>query len=97
METGKRLIPYSVHLSEPIYLALKEAAKGRKASAIVRDAITMILDGDDAFNSGYNKAMRDAIKVIEDSEMLMSLSFCNTPLGSDVTQQLNDMIVIKKK
>ena len=97
METGKRLIPYSVHLSEPIYLALKEAAKGRKASSIVRDAITMILDGDDAFNSGYNKALRDAIKVIESCEMLMALSYNGDALAGEVTTQLHDMIVVKKK
>jgi 3-methyl-2-oxobutanoate hydroxymethyltransferase len=45
MEASKRLIPYSVHLSESVYNALKEHAKGRKASSIVRDAITMILEG----------------------------------------------------
>ena len=62
METTKRLIPYSVHLREDIYNKLKAAAGERKASGIVRDAITMIIEGDDAFNAGYNKAIRDAIK-----------------------------------
>ena len=55
METGKRLIPYSLHLTEDIYIALKKAAEGRKASAMVRNAITMILEGHGEFNSGYNK------------------------------------------
>ena len=39
----KRLIPYSVHLPEPIYAKLKKAAGERKASALVRDAITMMI------------------------------------------------------
>lgn len=97
METGKRLIPYSVHLSEPIYLALKEAAKGRKASSIVRDAITMILDGDDAFNSGYNKALRDAMRVLQEDKFLSSLSCNNIPVLESVVFELTDMVIIKKK
>jgi hypothetical protein len=52
----KRLIPYSVHLPEEVHAKLKEAAGNRKASALVRDAITLIIEGDDEFNGGYNKA-----------------------------------------
>ena len=48
MET-KRLVPYSVHLREDIYLKLKAAAGQRKATALVRDAITLIVEGDDVF------------------------------------------------
>lgn len=67
MET-KRLIPYSVHLREDIYKKLKEAAKDRKATAMVRDAITMIVEGDDAFNSGYKKALRDVADILRNDE-----------------------------
>jgi hypothetical protein len=67
MET-KRLIPYSVHLPEDIYKKLKAAAGERKASALVRDAITLIIDGDDSFNGGYNKAIRDVINTIYDDQ-----------------------------
>ena len=63
----KRLIPYSVHLPEDIYAKLKAAAGERKASALVRDAITLIIEGDDTFNGGYNKAIRDAIAVIKEN------------------------------
>ena len=38
----KRLIPYSVHLPEDIHKKLKAAAGDRKASALVRDAITLM-------------------------------------------------------
>ena len=54
----KRLIPYSVHLPEEVHAKLKEAAGNRKASALVRDAITLIIEGDDEFNGGYNKGVR---------------------------------------
>jgi hypothetical protein len=67
MET-KRLIPYSVHLREDIYLKLKGIAKDRKATSLVRDAITMIIEGDDAFNGGYKKAVRDVISLIQFDE-----------------------------
>lgn len=68
---AKRLIPYSVHLPENIHAKLKEAAGNRKASGLVRDAITLIIEGDDAFNGGYNKAIRDVIS------SLHSNHFCN--------------------
>jgi len=64
MET-KRLVPYSVHLREDIYLKLKAFAKDRKATALVRDAITMIVEGDDSFAGGYKKALRDSISVVQ--------------------------------
>ena len=67
MET-KRLIPYSVHLPEDIYKKLKAAAGERKASALVRDAITLIVEGDDSFNGGYNKAIRDVISAFHDDQ-----------------------------
>ena len=62
MESSKRLIPYSVYLSEEVHVALKEKARSRQASKIVRDAITMILEGGDQFSSGYKQGLRDAIK-----------------------------------
>ena len=69
---SKRLIPYSVHLPEEIYKKLKAAAGERKASALVRDAITVIVNGDDEFNGGYNKAVSDGINMPKDFSALMS-------------------------
>lgn len=74
MET-KRLIPYSVHLPEEIYKKLKAAAGQRKASALVRDAITLIIEGDDAFNGGYNKAITDVINVLYEDDKSSSIGF----------------------
>ena len=61
----KRLVPYSVHLPEDIYNKLKQAAGDRKASALVRDAITLITDGGDQYVAGYNKGIRDAMATVE--------------------------------
>jgi hypothetical protein len=39
-------------------------AKGRKAASMVRDAITMIVEGKGEFESGYQKAVNDITKLI---------------------------------
>jgi hypothetical protein len=92
MEASKRLIPYSVHLSESVYNALKEHAKGRKASSIVRDAITMILEGDDAFQSGYRKGLRDAMDVIHRDPYASSISVGERKIADTLIDQLDQMV-----
>lgn len=64
----KKLVPYSLYLPSDYVQKLKVAAKDRKASSLVRDAIVMILDGDDAYVSGYKKGVRDCIKIVNESE-----------------------------
>ena len=82
MET-KRLIPYSVHLPDDIYAKLKAAAGERKASAMVRDAITMIVSGTTPFNSGYNKGLKDASKVIQTDPTVKGLVINGIKVGFD--------------
>ena len=91
MET-KRLIPYSVHLSEEVYLALKEKAKARQASSLVRDAITMILEGNDSFNSGYNKGIRDAMDVIHKDPHASMISIADQRLADSLIDQLQGLL-----
>ena len=91
MET-KRLIPYSVHLREDIYQQLKDAAKGRKASGIVRDAITMIIEGDDAFNAGFNKGLREAMKVVREDIWAKSLSVHGQLMADVLADQIAERI-----
>ena len=91
MET-KRQIPYSVHLREDIYHQLKDAAKGRKASGIVRDAITMIIEGDDAFNAGFNKGLREAMKVVRDDVWAKSLSVHGELMSEVLADQIAEKI-----
>lgn len=92
MET-KRLIPYSVHLREDIYLKLKEAAGQRKATALVRDAITLIVEGDDVFNGGYNKGLRDAIAVVKENESASSISIGGESIAELLSRQIEAMIL----
>lgn len=88
-----RLIPYSVHLRKDIYDKLKLAAGERKASALVRDAITMLVEGDDAFNSGYNKGIRDAILEIYEDDIASRIHFDDEVISNRLVARLELMIV----
>ena len=90
---AKRLVPYSVHLREDIYLKLKEAAGQRKATALVRDAITLIVEGDDVFNGGYNKGLRDAVSVIKENESASSISVGGESIADILSRQIEAMIL----
>jgi len=92
MET-KRLVPYSVHLREDIYNALKDAAKDRKATSMVRDAITMIVEGTSSFDSGYNKGIRDAMQAVQSDELIGKISFDGKPISDTLLSQLEMMVV----
>jgi hypothetical protein len=89
----KRLVPYSVHLREDIYLKLKEFAKDRKATALVRDAITMIVEGDDAFNGGYNKAVRDIMAVIDQDQWCKAIGVDQVTITEHLNKILEQMIL----
>ena len=94
---AKRLIPYSVHLREDIYNKLKIAAGERKASSMVRDAITMIIEGDDAYTSGYNKGLQDAIKVIESDSLASGVTVNDRNVAEGLVASVNRMIIKKEK
>lgn len=88
METPKRMIPYAVHLPEDIYNKMKEAAKERRASSVVRDAIIMLLEGENVFNSGYKKGVRDTIEIIKNNEGAKTISYGNQTIADSITSDL---------
>jgi hypothetical protein len=90
---AKRLVPYSVHLREDIYLKLKAAAGQRKATALVRDAITLIVEGDDVFNGGYNKGVRDCIRMIQQNELCKAIGYYEDTLAKILSDQIEELIV----
>jgi metal-responsive CopG/Arc/MetJ family transcriptional regulator len=87
----KKLIPYSVYIPEDLYQKLKLLAKERKASMLIRDAISMALDGNDAYTSGYNKAIKDAAKVVYDNSEAQMIAIKGKDLGSILTQQIESL------
>jgi hypothetical protein len=54
-----------VYLPAEHHKKLKAVAEKRKASELIRNAIQMILDGNDAYKSGYNAGLQDAIDVVQ--------------------------------
>ena len=95
MET-RRLIPYSVHLPEHIYKKLKTAAGERKASGMVRDAITLIINGGTAYNSGYNKGLKDCIKIVETESLINGLVINGKKVEPALTTKM-EKLTIKEK
>lgn len=90
-----KMIPYSVHLPEDVYLKLKAAAGARKASALVRDAITIIINGDDEFNGGYNKAIADAMNVVDEEPTCARISVDGISIAERINSLLVDMIILQ--
>ena len=90
---NKKLIPYSVHLPPDIHAKLKEAAGNRKASSLVRDAITLIIEGDDEFNGGYNKAIRDVIGLLHDDQWCTVLGIEGQSFAYYLEEQISPLIV----
>jgi hypothetical protein len=44
---------------------LKKMAGQRKASSLVRDAVSMMLDGKDEYSAGYNRGLKDCIALVD--------------------------------
>jgi predicted transcriptional regulator len=92
MET-KKLIPYSVYLPRDYHDKIKELAKQRKASALIRDAIVMLMDGDDTYRSGYNKGLRDAAQVVYECQEAQMVAVKGRDLGAILTDRITALEV----
>lgn len=90
MET-KKLVPYSVYIPVELHTKLKQLAKKRKASQLIRDAITMIIEGNDAYTSGYNKALKDAADLVYESPEAQMIAVKGKDLGSILTDQIEGL------
>lgn len=88
---AKKLVPYSVYLPKEYHDKLKQIAKQRKASAMIRDAITMLLDGDDAYRSGYNKGLREAAKIVYECEEAQMVAVKGKDLGAILTERIQEL------
>ena len=92
MESSKRLIPYSVYLPEEIHVALKEKAQSRQASKVVRDAITMILEGGDQFTSGYKQGVRDTMDIIHKDDLASTVSVNDKRIADHLIDQIEGLL-----
>mgnify|MGYP003333967546 FL=1 len=87
----KKMIPYSVYLPAEYHDKIRELAKERKASGTVRDAIQMILDGDDSYGAGYRKAVKDTIKVIDACKEIEHIAIRGKYLSDVLITQLEQL------
>ena len=90
-EQLKKLIPYSVYLPRDYHDKICLLAKQRKASALVRDAICMMLDGGNQYQSGYNQGLREAIKDIQKIVEIKNFSFKGVGLDEIITEQIEQL------
>ena len=87
----KKLIPYSVYLPLEHHNKLKELAKQRKASVLIRNAIGMLVDGTDAFTTGYNVGIQDAAKVIYNCEEAQMIAIKGKDLGVVLSERIEEL------
>ena len=87
-----KLISYSCFIPEEHYKLLKMAAKDRKASSLVRDGLTMILENKTAFDAGYNSGLRDAIKVVYECPEAQMVAIQGKDLGAYLKNELEIML-----
>jgi hypothetical protein len=87
----KKLVPYSVYISEEHHNKLKELAKERKASVLIRDAIGMLMNGNDVFKTGYNKAIKDAAKVIYECQEAQMIAIKGKDMGVVLSERITDL------
>ena len=92
---SRKLIPYSVFLPAEQHAQIKKLAKDKKASSLIRDAVGMMLSGTDLYNSGYNKGIADAAKVVYDCEEAQMIAVKGKDLGSILAEKI-DTLEIKK-
>lgn len=87
----KRLVPYNVYLHAEHVDKLKKMAGERKASSVVRDAISMMMDGQDTYNSGYNRAVKDAVKIIDGCQEISMIAINGKYLADVLIDQLEGL------
>jgi hypothetical protein len=84
----EKLVPYCLYLPEAHIKKLKAMAKHRKASSFIRDALIMALDKTDEFSSGYNKALKDACAIIDNTKEARMIAVKSKYLNDILNDQI---------
>lgn len=88
---NEKLVPYSVYIPLAHYEKLKKLAQKRKAAALVRDAIAIILNGNDQYKSGYNNALAEAAKIVYDCKEAQMVAVNGRDVGALLADQIKDL------
>jgi hypothetical protein len=89
----KNLVPYSVYLPVEYHARLKRAAKERKASTIVRDAVRMMLDGNNVYRAAYNKGVTDSANIISNCKEAKMVVVNRKDLGEILSDKINLLLL----
>lgn len=90
---NEKLVPYSVYIPLSHYEKLKTLAKKRKAAATVRDAIAIILNGNDQYKSGYNNALQEASKIVYDCKEAQMVAVNGRDVGALLSDQIKELMI----
>jgi len=91
----ENLVPISFYLPKELHDKLKIAGANRKQSMLIRNAIQMIIDGNDLYNSGYNAGLREAIEVVNSNEDAMTISVAGRAIGINIVSDIKTLEKIK--
>jgi len=89
--TDKKLVPYNLYLYTEHVDKLKKMAGQRKASSLIRDAVSMMLDGKDEYTAGYNRALKDAVSVINSCKEIEHIAVRGKYLADILADGINTM------
>jgi len=84
----EKLIPYSIHLKPEIYAKIKEAAGERRASEIIRNAITMYLQNEETYKAGFNDGYNRAVEEVKNHPVANSIGWQGKPISELLIQFL---------
>lgn len=90
---NEKLVPYSVYIPLTHYEQLKKLAKKRKAAAMVRDAIAIILNGNDQYKSGYNNALQEASKIVYECKEAQMVAVNGRDVGALLSDQIKELMI----
>lgn len=90
---NEKLVPYSVYIPLAHYEQLKKLAKKRKAAAMVRDAIAIILNGNDQYKSGYNNALQEASKIVYECKEAQMVAVNGRDVGALLSDQIKELMI----
>ena len=89
--TDKKLVPYNLYLYTEHVDKLKKMAGQRKASSLVRDAVSMMLDGKDEYYAGYNRALSDSVSVINSCKEIEHIAVRGVQISDILADQIKAM------
>ena len=87
----KKLIPYNLYLYSEHVDKLKKMAGQRKASSLVRDAVSMMLDGKDEYSAGYNRGLKDCIALVDSCKEIEHIAVRGKYLADILADGINAM------